>query len=401
MTSVTLYRSRWAMLAVYALVSLALQTQWLSFAPVAREAMAAYDATQFEIDLLSLIFMLVFVVMCWPASYLIDRFGVRLGVGIGAALLAVGALVKGLGAASYTTIVVAQVGLAMAQPLVLNAVTKLVAQWFPVNERATAVGLATLAQFVGIIVVMLLTPALVDRSAADFGLPTMLMTYGIASAAVAVLALVILRERPPTPPDLAPATERLHLLAGIRHMLAHRDMRLVFGLYFIGLGVFNAVSTCIDQLCAQSGLDADETGLVGGIMLIAGIVGAAVLPPLSDKRRQRRPFLMLATGVMAPALLAMTLASAFLPLFIAAAVLGFFLLGAGAPVGFQYAAEVSHPVAESISQGAILFVGQLSGIAFIIGINAVGIVPFMWVFVALGAVATLIATALRESPAMR
>ena len=62
--------------------------------------MAAYDATQFEIDLLSLIFMLVFVVMCWPASYLIDRFGVRLGVGIGAALLAVGALVKGLGAAS-------------------------------------------------------------------------------------------------------------------------------------------------------------------------------------------------------------------------------------------------------------------------------------------------------------
>jgi len=396
----TVYRARWGVLAVYSLVSLVLQLQWLTFAPIAREAAAAYGVTPFEIDLLSLIFMGVFVVMCVPASYLIDRFGIRFGVGLGSVLIGVFGLVKGLGADSYVVVATAQIGLAVAQPLVLNAVTKVAAQWFPIQERATAVGIATLAQFIGIIVVMLVTPALVDRAAPDSGLPGILVIYGVISAVAAALSLLILRERPPTPPHppSAQPEARLMTLDGIRHMLKQRDMRLIMGLYFIGLGIFNALSTCIDQLCAGSGLDADETGLVGGVMFITGIIGAAIMPPLSDRRRQRKPFLVLAMAVMTPALLGLTLASSFLPLVIASAVLGFFLLGAGAPIGFQYAAEVSYPVAESISQGAILLVGQLSGIGFIVGINLVGIGPFMWVFVGLGAVATVIAVSLRESP---
>ncbi len=38
-------------------------------------------------------------------------------------------------------------------------------QWFPINERAIAVGIATLAQFVGIITVMILTPLMIVKTA--------------------------------------------------------------------------------------------------------------------------------------------------------------------------------------------------------------------------------------------
>lgn len=388
------------MLLVYSLVALALQLQWLTFAPIARQAQVAYGATPFEIDFLSLVFMLVFVVTCVPATWLIDRFGVRVGVGLGALLMAVFGLVKGFGAASYTAVAASQVALAVAQPLVTNAVTKLVAQWFPMRERATAVGIATLAQFIGIILVMLVTPELVTANAAGgFDLGGMLVIYGVVCAALALLLLVVLRERPSgAAASTADAEPGLHGMAALKHLLKQRDMRLMLGLYFIGLGVFNALSTCIDRLCAQSGLDADDTGLVGGIMFITGIVGAAIIPAISDKRRQRKPFLVLAMAAMIPALLGLTLASSFVPLLIASGVLGLFLLGAGAPVGFQYAAEIAYPAAESISQGSILFVGQVSGIIFIVAIDAVGIGPFMWVFVALAAVATAIAVAMRESP---
>ena len=99
-----------------------------------------------------------------------------------------------------------------------------------------------------------------------------------------------------------------------------------------------------------------------------------------------------------PAIAALTLADAFLPLVVASAVLGVFLLGAGAPVGFQYAAEVSYPVAESLSQGVILLAGQVSGVLFIVGVNVLGVTPMMWLFVGLMAVALAIAVALRESP---
>lgn len=396
--SPVLYGSRWLMLAAFSLVALVLQLQWLTFAPVAREAMVAYHVSQLEIDLLSLIFMGVYVVTSIPASWVLDRFGLRVGVGLGALMMGAFGLLKGIGAASYTLVTVGQVGLAIAQPLVVNAVTKLAAQWFPTRERATAVGLATLAQFLGIIIVMLVTPALVSARGDSFDLQPMLFAYGGLSAGAALFLLVVLRERPPTPPEPGADHERLLTRDGFRHMLRQRDMRLVMLLFVIGLGVFNALSTCIDQLCAVSHLDVDDTGLVGGVMFIAGIVGAAIMPPLSDRRRRRKPFLVVAMVAMTPALLALTVLTGFVPLLVGSAVLGFFLLGAGAPIGFQYAAEVSYPTAESMSQGAILLVGQVSGIAFILGINILGIAPFMWVFTGLGCIASIIALAMKESP---
>lgn len=394
-------RARWGILAVYALLSLILQLQWLTFAPIAREAQAVYGATPFQIDLLSLIFMAVFVVACLPASYFIDRFGLRVGIGLGAVLTGGFGMLKGFGATSYPLVVVAQVGLALAQPLVANSVTKLAANWFPATERATAVGLATLAQFIGIIVAMIVTPTLVGHEGAVPDLGSMLLIYGALSAGAALLVLAFLRDRPAGASQADADAERLVAKGGMRTMWRQRDTRLILGIFAIGLGVFNAVSTCIDQLCADKHLDLDQTGLVGGIMFIAGVIGAAFLPIWSDRRRQRRPFLIAALALTGPALAALMLADGFVPLLIASGVLGLFLLGAGAPIGFQYAAEVSHPVPEATSQGLILLVGQVSGIIFIVAINLIGIIPLMGVFVGLALVATALTVALRESPRMQ
>jgi len=49
-------------------------------------------------------------------------------------------------------------------------------------------------------------------------------------------------------------------------------------------------------------------------------------------------------------------------------VLGFFIMSAG-PVGFQYAAEISYPAPESISQGLLLWIGQISGLLFVTGMS--------------------------------
>ena len=49
--------------------------------------------------------------------------------------------------------------------------------------------------------------------------------------------------------------------------------------------------------------------------------------------------------------------------------LGFFLLAAG-PIGFQYGAEVAYPAPEGTSNGLLLLMGQISGIAFIFGMDS-------------------------------
>ena len=79
---------------------------------------------------------------------------------------------------------------------------------------------------------------------------------------------------------------------------------------------------------------------------------------------------------------------------------GFAIMSAG-PIGFQYAAEVIHPASESISQGMLLLVGQISGIVFTAGMsirNKAFIDGFMTLFFFL-AIAVLVSIFfMKESP---
>ncbi len=395
------YGYRWVVLAVFFLITVAIEIQWLSFAPIAREARAAYGFGSNDgiyIDLLALIFLILFIIMCIPASYVIDRYGIRKGIGIGAALTGIFGLMKGIFAASYPMMVVCQVGLGIAQPFILNAVTRVAVNWFPLNERATAVGLGTLAQYVGFIVVSMVTPFLVVKSGETYDLSGMLMTWGVISAVIAVLFLALVREQPPTPPSAQGAEERLLSREGFRHIMSHRDMRIALALFFIGLGMFNAITTCIDQICEIKKLGTEQTGMIMGVMFISGIIGAVVLPALSDRLRKRKVFMLLGMALMTPGLAGLTFAESYGLMLASAAVMGFFLLGGAGPVGFQYAAEVSYPAPESLSQGIILLAGQISGILFVVGMNTAGMIQFMMVFIVLAVLNIALATMLRESP---
>jgi len=390
---------RWVVLFVFSIINAVMQIQWLTFAPVAREARLVYGVTALQIDLLSMIFMGVFILICIPASYIIDRFGIRIGVGFGAILIAIFGLLKGLYAHDYTIVVICQIGLAVAQPFILNSATKVAGCWFPVEERATAVGIATLSQFIGIICAMIVTPLLVTQNAGgSYQLSNMLLTYGIISVAGAILLLVFFKEQPAGALGTSGQGERINFFEGLKHILALKDMRFMLLLFFLGLGMFNAISTCIDQICQIKGLSTEQTGLVGGMMLIAGIIGAIILPVLSDKFRKRKAFIVIGMVFMTPGLIGLTVATGYITLLVSSFVFGFFLLGACAPVGFQFCAEVSFPAPESTSQGLILLVGQISGILFIFGMNKIGIIPSLVVFIGFSIIGIILSVMLKESP---
>lgn len=397
-TGGTVYGYRWVILAVVALISALIEVQWLTFAPIAREAREVYQVSALQIDALSLVFMGVFLVVCLPASYVIDTFGIRVGIGFGALLTGVFGLMKAYFATDYTLVFVAQIGLAVAQPFIINAATKVAGQWFPVNERAIAVGVATLAQFVGIIVVMIATPLLIMRGPDGLIiLKPILWMYGEWAAGGAFLTLLLLRDKPPTPPEGADAHERFSFKEGFSHIVRSPDMQKTLLLFFIGLGMFNAISTCIDQICQEKGLTVEQTGIVGGVMLIAGIVGAFILPVFSDKLRKRKFFIVLGMVGMTPGLLGLAYFTDYPLLLISSFVFGFFLLGAGAPVGFQYSAEITWPAPESTSQGLILFAGQISGILFILSMNVIGMALSMAIFVGFALAIIVLTLTLSES----
>lgn len=408
---------RWVILSVFMFINLTLQIQWLTHAAVVRPAEVFYSGqvnpdSFFNIDFLAMSYMLVFLFMSFPASYMVDTYGIKKSLTLGAVMVGLFSLAKAFYARSFIGVVLAQVGLAIAQPFILNAVTAVTVRWFPLKERALAAGLSVLAQYIGIIIAMLVTPAMVGSHPGvpgyGTGFESMLWIYGIISAISALAVIIFIKERPKGY-ELSEKDERHGFGEGMSHIIRNRDMQITIVLFLVGLGIFNAISSMTDSISERAGIK-DSDGLVGGLMLIGGIIGALILPALSDKYRKRKLFLVICIAGMIPGVfglsfagnLGLSVSHTYTLLLIASSVIGFFVMSAG-PIAFQYAAEVSYPAAESASQGILLWVGQLSGILFVAGMsinNNRHLGAFLELFAALSIILFISVLFLRESPMM-
>jgi len=159
------------------------------------------------------------------------------------------------------------------------------------------------------------------------------------------------------------------MLDGLTKMIRQRDFILLMMIFFVGLGAFNAITTWIEQILSPRNFSAIQAGNAGGAMIFGGILGALILPLLSDRSRKRVPFLVLAVMGATLGLIGLIYSTSYNLLLIFSFIFGFFLLSAG-PLGFQYGAEITYPAPEGTSNGLLLFMGQVSGILFILGLDA-------------------------------
>ena len=359
------YGYRWIVLVAFMFIVAITQLVWITFAPITGDAAKFYGVSDLSIGLLSMSFMIVYIIVSIPASWVIDTYGIRVGVGIGALLTAIFGLLRGLWATNYTLVLIAQIGVAIGQPFVLNAVTTVAARWFPIRERATASGMGSLAMYLGIFAGLVLTPYLTIH----FQIGGMLMAYGITSVIAALVFIVFSRERPATPPCPPGMEVRSLVFDGFKQIFRQREFILLLVVFFIGLGTFNAVTTWIEEIVRPNGFSSTQAGVIGGLMIVGGILGALVIPTLSDHYRRRIPFIMIALIGATLGLAGIAYATSYGLLIVAAFVMGFFLLSAG-PIGFQYGAEITYPTPEGTSNGLLLMMGQVSGIAFIFGMDS-------------------------------
>ena len=360
-----IYGRRWIMLITFMLLVASNQLLWITFAPITGDATNYYGVSDLHIGILSMCFMIVYVAVSIPASWIIDKFGIRIGVGIGALFTGIFGLLRGFAGTDYNLLLAMQIGIAVGQPFILNSITKFSARWFPIEERATAAGLCSLAMYIGILAGMTVTPYLTMGS----GIDGMLYIYGIVSVSSVLIFLLFIKERPPTPPCRADQEERSLVFDGFKQTLKTKDFILLMIIFFIGLGVFNAVTTWIEDILRPRGFSTTQAGITGGLMIVGGIIGALFIPHLSDRYKRRIPFIIIALAGATVGLTGITFATSYWLLLTSGIVLGFFLLSSG-PIGFQYGAEITFPASEGTSNGMLLLMGQISGIAFIFGMDS-------------------------------
>ena len=264
-------------------------------------------------------------------------------------------LLRGFSGANYQLVLWSTIGIAAAQPFLLNAWTKVPANWFAVEERATAVGLVTLANLVGTALGMVLPPMMIE----NMDIPQVQLIFGGIAALSSVLFLVLAKEKPATPPCAAGEEVRALMLDGLKHALKIKSFWIYLFISFIGLGLFNALNTWVETIIRPRGFTPADAGTLGAVMLVGGVLGAVIMPTFSDKKRKRKPFILLGVALAIPGLFGITYATQPWLLFTSAFFFGFFLISTN-PIGMQYAAEVTRPTPEGTSNGLIQLFGQAS-----------------------------------------
>jgi len=352
-TQYKLYPYRWVVLGLFMFINLTIQILWISYAPITGPAAKYYGVTDLQIGLFAMSFMIAFIPLSIPVSWVIDTYGFRLAVSIGAVLMGVFGILRGLAGANYTLALWSTFGLAAAQPFLLNAWTKVPANWFAIEERATAVGIVTLGNLVGTALGMVLTPVLME----SMSIPNIQLIYGGIAAFSAVLFVAFARETPPTPPCPAGMEVRALMLDGLKHALTVKVFWFGLAVTFVGLGIFNGITTWIESIIRPRGFSPTDAGTLGALMIVGGVIGAVVIPAFSDKYRKRQLFLFISFTGAIPGLIGLTFATSAVLLFVSAFVLGFFLISA-MPIAMQYASEVTQPTPEGTSNGLIQLFGQ-------------------------------------------
>ncbi|HAF85755.1 MAG TPA: MFS transporter [Sphaerochaeta sp.] len=381
MKSVKAYRYRWLILLALMALILSVELQWMNMAPVGRVANLYYQdqiSSRFSnpVELLSLAFLVIFVIASIPVSYMIHRLGITVSIRIAAAMILFGAVGKWIYISNFPVVLFCQIFLALAQVVVLNSITEIVSRWFPIRERGMAVGMASAAQYFSVGIVMVLSPMIVSTKASSSsygsGFETMMGIYAIICSVFALAAAFLIRENPPSPSSVLDRDMEVSFIKSFKAMNKISSLRGLMIIFAVGWGVLVTLLVKIDTLSEELGFP-NSDGRLGIVLLIGGMIGAVLLPSLSDKWRRRKVFFVFCNLCSIPGVLLLVFSDELGALFLSShmiALIGVFIIGfcllSSIPIGSQYAAELGHGIPEEIIQAILLLFSQASGALILI-----------------------------------
>lgn len=290
--------SSWRPVVAYAALSGANQMLWLTFTPLTTDAADHYRVSQGAIGWLAEIFPLLYVVLALPTGKLIDR-RMPFWLGVGAALTALGGVLRIVGDA-YVPVLAGQVLVAIAQPFVLNAVTRVSRSYLREEDRAAGIAVSSAGVFAGMVVALLLGPG--------FGgshIPALVVTQAVL-AVVTALALCLALRRP----GRFDAADGVVPVAPLRRVWADSYLRLLVALACVGFGVFIALTTWLQALLDPAGVSETQAGVLLLVMVVAGVVASAILPPVLARRRLEFRFILVSIVVTSAGMVALAIAPA-------------------------------------------------------------------------------------------
>ncbi|KKA27305.1 hypothetical protein TD95_003998 [Thielaviopsis punctulata] len=362
------YRRRWFGIVQMFLLNLAVNWGWLTFAPVSKQAAEYYGTSKTGVNWLSIAYQFAFC-LCAPFTIKLLNLGPKPSFMAASAFLLVGNWVRYAGSHSphggtYSLVVVAQVLIGLAQPFILSAPTCYSDMWFTERGRVVATALATLSNPLGAALAQLITPFWVN-DAKDISKAVL---YVSIIASVASIPTFFIPAAPPTPVSHTSSVRRPDLITSVKMVCRSPEIWLVLIPFATYIGLFNNVSSLLDQMMEPYGISEDQAGIGGAVLIVVGLLSSAVTSPIFDRHK----IFLHALKCGVPIISIMYIVFIWMPqtghIIGPYIVLG--VLGAASfsiiPVALEFLAELSYPVGSEITSTISWSLGQLFGACFIV-----------------------------------
>lgn len=340
------------------------------------------------VNWISTAFLFSFVVATPVTIYVLHRGGPKPAIIAASVLLLLGNWIRygGTKTKSYGAVMFGQILTGLAQPFVLSAPTRYSDIWFTNNGRVAATAVMSLANPLGGALGQLIDPFLAET--AD-DIPNMVLyisiivslvswdsktrlseawTANVYKATVASIPSFFIPAAPPTPCSPSSTTHKMDIIPSLKLLFTSPEFYMVLIPFNFYVGLFNSMSSLLNQILYPYGFTEDEAGIAGAVLIVVGLVTAAITSPLIDRSKKFLLAIKLQVPIVAIGYLAFIWAPPTRSLGAVYAILAF--LGAASfslvPVALEYVTEITHPVSPEVTSSICWSGGQLLGGIFIV-----------------------------------
>ena len=386
--------NKWLIIAGFSLLLGVNQFLWLTFATIVISTEAHFGVNDFFANLLTLMFPIVFVLLAIHSGKVLDNIGYKKIVSLAALLMLIGSIIRWLGADHYWLVFAGQLLIAIAQPYITNAINQATSDWFDKSQIATVTGVIMGGMFLATALGAFAPAPLIKA----FGFSGMLLINVIITAVAVVGFLLVVAEKPKQQDSAISLHE-------IESLLKNKRLWFISLAVFIAMGYFNGLSNWIAPILAPRGIDEATAGIITAMLIVGGILGALVIPLLSDYLQKRRIFLILATLIGASATYPLLYLTTGMTTLLFSFILGFSLL-AGYPLLIAAAEDTVHASQAAKAVAMLMMMGNLGGVMMVLLMQGVkGLTgswtPTGWVLIIAVALATFLVLKIQDKPAIK
>lgn len=151
-----MYPRRFSVAILFGLAQFTISVLLNTLNPIAAYLCTIYNQTSSVVNLGGLLFALMHPIFTFPASYVIDTYGTRVGIALGSFLGIVGVALRLLVNKGFGWVIAGQVIAGIGRPFILNCQAKISANWFTAQSRGKVTQILTLVLNVSLVIGILI-----------------------------------------------------------------------------------------------------------------------------------------------------------------------------------------------------------------------------------------------------